>query len=59
MTPEKLAALRKTMRTPRGWLYFDQHGKDYGPYGSQAEALARGPEAAKREEEMLRGEKAV
>lgn len=40
-----------------GWVWWDRHGKDYGPYGSKHEAETRGPLAAKREEQMLSGRK--
>lgn len=46
-------------RTPDGWFYFDRNGKDYGPYESEEKARIKGPEAAKREEEMLKGKRAL
>ena len=36
------------------WLWYDQWGKDYGPFLSKKEAVVKGKVAADREEKLLR-----
>jgi hypothetical protein len=37
----------------KGWVYYDNLGKGYGPYRSKREALAKGRMAAAQEERLL------
>jgi hypothetical protein len=45
----------KAVKTRDGWIYFDQNGKDFGPYETEDMAITVGTEAAKKEERILRG----
>jgi hypothetical protein len=37
-----------------GWVFYDSHGKDYGPYKTKRDAMAKGQLAADKEEKLIR-----
>lgn len=46
--------VNKAVRFKEGWIWFDEFGKDYGPWATKNEATVLGPAHAKLEEKLLR-----
>ena len=46
--------VNKAVRFSEGWIWFDEFGKDYGPYATKIKAVVLGPQSASNEEILLR-----